>query len=73
MKLLPGLLSLLLTLTLAAPAAPAGDLSAKGLFSSNVLLRTDSDFDHSAPVYDSRGQTRGEAATLFRPEFLWAP
>jgi hypothetical protein len=73
MKIFLGLLSLLSVLLLAAPPAPAADLTAHGLFSTNVLFRTDSDFDHSAPVYDAKGQTVGQAATLFRPDFLWTP
>jgi len=63
---------LLTALSFAGPAAaeqPGGPrVSVAGLFTSLVLLRSDSDFDPSHRFYDRDGQTEGQAATFLRPD-----
>jgi hypothetical protein len=73
-----GLLTVLLALVAASPLRAADAPERKlweihGTFISAFLFQSDGDFDPAARYYDRDGQTVGQAATFFRPDFTVRP
>ncbi len=70
--------ALIIALLAPAPRAEATEKPVKkfevhGTFISSFLFQSDADFDSSARYYDRDGQTVGQAATFFRPDFTIRP